>query len=99
MVVRGDRPVKIEPFGLERYFARHRQRFSWTRPVGGSVCFPRYLGPEDTSTLADDTVALAGIMLVPSSVFGFGERHLRIGFGRENLPEVLERFGNFLEQR
>lgn len=84
---------------LDEFFARHRQRFSWNRPVGGSVCFPRYLGPEDTSTLADDTVARAGIMLVPSSVFGFGERHLRIGFGRENLPEVLERFGDYLEQR
>ena len=60
---------------------------------------PRYLGPEGTSALADEVVERAGIMVVPSGVFGFGDRHLRIGFGREDLPEVVERFGDYLDRR
>lgn len=84
---------------LEDFFKRHRRLFACNRPTGGSVCLPRYLGPEDTSFLAEEVVERAGIMLVPSAVFGFGDRHLRIGFGREDLPEVLERFEMYLGGR
>jgi aspartate/methionine/tyrosine aminotransferase len=84
---------------LDDFFVRHSRHFTWNRPTGGSVCFPRYLGPEDTSMLADEAVTRAGIMVVPSALFDFGDRHLRIGFGRDDLPEVAERFGAFLDQR
>ena len=84
---------------LDGFFDRQRRLFVWNRPVGGSVCLPRYLGSEDTSSLAAEVVDRAGIMIVPSTVFGFGDRHLRIGFGRENLPEVLERFERYLVDR
>ncbi len=84
---------------LDGFFDRQRRLFAWNRPTGGSVCLPRYLGPEDTSILAAEAVDRAGIMIVPSTVFGFGDRHLRIGFGREDLPEVLERFERFLIER
>jgi aspartate/methionine/tyrosine aminotransferase len=84
---------------LDAFLARRRELFAWNRPVGGSVCFPRWLGPEGTSALADEVVERAGIMVVPSALFDFGDRHLRIGFGREDLPEVLERFGDYLDRR
>jgi aspartate/methionine/tyrosine aminotransferase len=84
---------------LDEFFDRRQRLFTCNRPTGGSVCLARYLGPEGASSLAEEVVASAGIMLVPSTVFGFGDRHLRIGFGRENLPEVLERFDEHLVQR
>jgi aspartate/methionine/tyrosine aminotransferase len=84
---------------LDGFFDRQRHLFAWNRPTGGSVCLPRYLGPEDTFSLAEEVVEDAGIMIVPSKVFGFGDRHLRIGFGRENLPEVLERFERYMVGR
>ncbi len=84
---------------LDDFFDRHRSLFAWNRPIGGSVCLPRHLGPEDTPTLAAEMVEGAGIMVVPSTIFDFGDRHLRIGFGRENLPEVVERFERYLVER
>ena len=84
---------------LDGFFDRQRHLFAWNRPIGGSVCLPRSLGPEDTSTLAAEAVDGAGIMVVPSSIFGFGDRHLRIGFGREDLPEVVKRFERYLVDR
>jgi hypothetical protein len=38
-------------------------------------------------------------MLVPSSLFHFGDNHVRIGFGREDLPEVIRRFADHLDRR
>ena len=35
----------------------------------------------------------------PSAVFDYGERHLRIGVGRENFPEGLLRLSTFLTSR
>ncbi len=93
------RRVHRNLFALRAFLDRHQTRFRWNPPVGGSVCLPRYLGPENTRTLCDEAVERAGIMLLPSAVFDFGDRHVRIGFGRENLPEVLERFDDFLAAR
>ena len=48
-------------------------------------------GQEEISSRAycDALVQAHGIMLLPSSVFGFGDRHVRLGLGRSNLPDVL----------
>jgi len=35
-------------------------------------------------------------MLLPGSVFSYGTRHVRLGFGREDLPEVVARFAEYL---
>jgi len=99
IVARQVQRVQRNVVALDAFFDLHQRLFTWNRPVGGSVCFPRYLGPEDTSALADGAVEQAGIMLVPSAMFGFGERHLRFGFGREDLPGVLDRFSDYLERR
>jgi aspartate/methionine/tyrosine aminotransferase len=84
---------------LDDFFGRHRGLFSWVRPTGGSVCFPRLLGEESSWDLAERVVKQAGIMLLPSRVYGYSDQHFRLGFGRANLSDVLTRFERFLEQR
>jgi aspartate/methionine/tyrosine aminotransferase len=84
---------------LDGFFGRQRGLLSWVRPTGGSICFPRLLGEESSSDLAGRMAEQAGIMLLPSRVYDYGDRHFRLGFGRENLSEVLTRFEAFLKQR
>jgi aspartate/methionine/tyrosine aminotransferase len=84
---------------LDTFFDAYRDCLRWNRPTGGSVCFPRMLAVDDTFTFCEELVAEAGIMLVPSRAFQFGDRHVRIGFGRENLPDVIERFAAYLDRR
>ncbi|MDR2010315.1 MAG: aminotransferase class I/II-fold pyridoxal phosphate-dependent enzyme [Bacteroidales bacterium] len=38
---------------------------------------------------SEKLVKETGIMLVPSEMFEYGDKHVRIGFGRENFPEIL----------
>jgi aspartate/methionine/tyrosine aminotransferase len=84
---------------LDDFFVRHRDRFTWVRPRGGTVCFPRLLDQESSWDLTERVVAQAGIMLLPSRVYGYDDQHFRLGFGRQNMPEVLAKFEKFLEER
>lgn len=82
---------------LDSFFSAHDNWFAWARPSAGSICFPQLLAPEGADAFCEDLVNSAGIMLVPSSTFNFGNRHVRVGFGRQDLPEVLERFADYLK--
>ena len=83
---------------LESFISKHQDRFTWNRPIGGSICFPRMLGIDNTYLFCEQLVQETGIMLAPSRVFQYGDHHVRIGFGRENLPEVLNQFAEYLDQ-
>lgn len=82
---------------LDAFINRFADRFSWVRPRGGSVCLPRMIEETDTLAFCDEMVQAAGIMLLPSRMFHYGDHHVRIGFGREGFPEVLDRFGAYLD--
>jgi aspartate/methionine/tyrosine aminotransferase len=83
---------------LERFFEDHAELLTWQRPQAGSVCFPGLRVEKDSFEFCEELVTHAGILLVPSQVFNFGNRHVRIGFGRENLPEVVAYFSDYLDQ-
>ena len=47
---------------------------------------------------SEKLVSETGIMLLPSEMFDYGSRHARIGFGRENLPEVLSVLQDYINR-
>jgi len=36
-------------------------------------------------------------MVLPSTVYGYDDKHFRVGFGRENMPEALAEFEKYLK--
>lgn len=74
---------------LDDFFEKHRHLFSWIRPKAGTIGLPRLLSEESSGEFCRRVVENRGIMLLPSTVFNYGSKHLRLGFGRENMPEVL----------
>ena len=84
---------------LDAFFARHSHLFSWVRPRAGTIAFVRLLGEESASGFCRRVVEEAGIMLMPSSVYGYGDKHVRIGFGRGSLAEVLGVLEEYLGRR
>jgi aspartate/methionine/tyrosine aminotransferase len=81
---------------LEAFMTTHGDTFRWHPPAGGSVCFPGILRPEGARAFCRRLVREAGIMLLPAAPFQYGDGHVRIGFGRDNLPDVLERLAKHL---
>jgi aspartate/methionine/tyrosine aminotransferase len=87
---------------LDDVFARRADTFSWVRPRGGSIGFPRLVpgGPAGSSAdaFAASLVEATGVLLLPSSTFGFGDSHFRIGLGRTDLPEAIAALEGFLDR-
>jgi aspartate/methionine/tyrosine aminotransferase len=81
---------------LESFMAGQAEIFGWRKPSGGSVCFPAFRRPEGAAAFCERLVREAGIMLLPAAPFQYGDRHVRIGFGRDNLPDVLQHLADFL---
>ena len=82
---------------LDAFMQAHAAHFRWNRPAAGPVCFPRMLTTRDTHQFCENLVQNTGIMLVPSSMFGYGAHHVRLGYGREDFPQVLDRFASALD--
>ena len=81
---------------VDELIAAHPDRLDWVRPSAGSIGFPRYRGPEGIDAFNERLVAEQGVLLLPGSVYGYGDGRFRIGFGRRNLPEAVERLDRHL---
>ncbi len=81
---------------LDAFFATHADRWSWVRPRGGSIGFPRLLDDEPVESFAARLVESEGVLLLPGPVIGHPGNHARVGFGRTDLPDALAGLERFL---
>jgi aspartate/methionine/tyrosine aminotransferase len=81
-IIAGNRPL------LEAFVGRQPERFAWRPPLAGPIAFARF-HPGDASGFCERLALEAGVMLLPGSVFEWGDSHVRFGFGRASLPEAL----------
>jgi aspartate/methionine/tyrosine aminotransferase len=81
---------------LDAFFARRTDVFRWARPRAGTTAFPRYLDGS-SEEFCSQAVERAGVLLLPSTAFDAGDAHLRVGYGRTNLPEALATLEEFIE--
>ena len=71
-----------------KFFASHSDLFTWRRPHGSSVSLAELNVPSALDychRLAQE----AGILLLPGSCLGAGEKTVRFGFGRSSFPQDL----------
>jgi aspartate/methionine/tyrosine aminotransferase len=82
------------------FFARHGGVFAWTPPQAGTVCFPRLRGSAPAGGGAEYLCARlleqTGVLLLPSTVYGYGDSHFRLGLGREDFIAGLDVLDEFV---
>jgi aspartate/methionine/tyrosine aminotransferase len=78
-----------------QFFREHADRFEYVPPVAGSVAFPR-LREGDVDAFAAALLQAKNTLLLPASAFGYPQPHFRMGFGRRNFPQALQRLAEFL---
>lgn len=83
---------------IDDLFTRHSSLFSWVRPQAGSMAFPRYLGG-NVEKFCDELVKKAGVLLLPGSIYDDSHNHFRLGLGRKNLPQAVERLQEHLSKK
>src|SRR5262249_45642956 len=82
---------------LDGFFTRHTDLFSWVRPKAGSIAFPHLKIDRDIEAFCIDVVERQGVMLLPGTTFESNSRNFRVGFGRINMPQALQRFEDGLQ--
>ena len=81
---------------FEIFMNKHQNLFDWIKPKAGTICFPKLKTEIGAEEFCNKVVSSAGIMVLPSTVYDYDDRHIRIGFGRENFPEALNTFDKFI---
>ena len=71
--------------------------FSCSMPEGGSVAFPRLLSQTDVNNFCESLFEAKGVLLLPGTTLGFKGNHFRIGLGREDFPQGLSVFRDYLQ--
>ncbi len=82
---------------MKEFFARHVERFEWHSPKAGPIAFPRLIG-SDAGNFCATLARKSGVLLLPGSVYDDSANHLRVGFGRMNMPKALDRLEAFLRR-
>jgi len=80
---------------LDEFIARRGELLEWVRPTAGPIGFPRVAGDLDVQAWCEQTAERCGVLLLPGTVYE-EPRHIRLGFGRANLPEALARLDAYL---
>ncbi|HSL47224.1 MAG TPA: aminotransferase class I/II-fold pyridoxal phosphate-dependent enzyme [Anaerolineales bacterium] len=87
--------IKVNLQIMDEFFSRHADLFSWVRPQAGSMAFPRLL-KGDVEEFCGRLVKEAGVLLLPGSIYDDPDNHFRLGLGRKNLPQAVEKLEAFL---
>ncbi|THB79973.1 MAG: aminotransferase class I/II-fold pyridoxal phosphate-dependent enzyme [Desulfobacteraceae bacterium] len=88
---------------LEQFFSEFPSLFEWSRPDGGCIAFPRYLGKDGVENFCQKLVNDHGVLLLPSSIYrselmDTPADRFRIGFGRRGITDGLDAIREFLNQ-
>ena len=81
---------------LESFFDKHKNLFLYKKPIAGTTVFPAFLAG-DAFSFCNKLLIERGIMLVPGTFFEMQGEYIRFGYGRANIPKILNLLENWLE--
>lgn len=84
---------------LDDFFKRFSHVFEWIKPQAGSIAFPKLMLEEGSDAFCSDLVDKQGVMLLPSTVYDYHDNHVRFGFGRKNMPDVIRQLELYLQNK
>jgi aspartate/methionine/tyrosine aminotransferase len=83
---------------LDEFFGEFNEDFEWVMPRAGTIGFAHLRKVISAEDFCQKVIQGANIMLLPSRTYDYGDRHFRLGFGRENMPEALEQLVIYLKR-
>ncbi len=82
---------------LEAFMARYNHMFEWVKPKASPIGFPRFKLNQDVTAFCEKVVKETSVLLLPGTVYD-EPKHLRIGYGRSNMPEALGQLEGYLKK-
>ncbi|MFP5260209.1 MAG: aminotransferase class I/II-fold pyridoxal phosphate-dependent enzyme, partial [Acidobacteriota bacterium] len=83
---------------LSDFFLNHSELFHFVAPKGGLTAFPG-LRRGTAEAFCQELLAATGVLLLPGNLYGEQwDKRFRIGFGRADFAENLERLADFCQK-
>lgn len=82
---------------LDSFMKRHNDLLSWVPPQSGTMAVLELLLPVSIEKFSEELVEKMGVLIMPGNVFDLPGNFFRIGFGKKNMIEALDRFEQFLK--
>ena len=81
---------------LQKFMHKQSKLLAWVPPQSGTVASMELLHPMPVSQFAEELLEKEGVLVMPGDVIDLPKKYFRIGFGRKNLPDILDRFEQFI---
>lgn len=83
---------------LDNFFEMYNHLFDWVRPKAGSIAFPRIRFNKNAEEFCMDLLKRKGVLLLPSPLYDYDNKHFRIGFGRKDMPASLKKLEEYINE-
>jgi aspartate/methionine/tyrosine aminotransferase len=83
---------------LDAFFIKNKNILEWVRPTGGCTGFVKIKLNMSADEFCKQLRDSKGVLILPSSLYDCKDAYFRIGFGRKNMPEALEKLQEFLNE-
>jgi aspartate/methionine/tyrosine aminotransferase len=83
---------------LNDFMAGHERFFAWQPPKAGPIAFPAVRFAAGSDDFCSRLLSDQGVLLLPGRVFGAAPEHFRIGFGRRDFRQGLEKISAFMKK-
>lgn len=87
--------IKPNLIRLEDFFKKYSTLFHWNRPNAGAIGFVKMNFNEDDLIFTGQLLEKKQVLLILGEVFEFTD-YFRLGFGRKNMPDALEKFEEYI---
>ncbi len=84
---------------LNKFFSKHQEIFKWLPPKAGPVAFPSFRYRTNINSFCHDLLNKVEVLLLPGTLYGDFKRNFRIGFGRTDFIQALNKFDEYLQKR
>ena len=94
------RNINITKHNIEvsrAFFSRYPDLFRVSYPKAGTITLAELRSDMDVYDFAESIVREQGVMVLPANIMKYDGNYFRIGFGRRDLPQVLEHFGEYVD--
>lgn len=97
-ILKRNRKIMLENLNrLESFIKRYQELLSWIPPQSGTMAVLELLLPVSIEKFSKELVEKMGVLIMPGNVFDLPGNFFRVGFGKKNMIEALDRFEQFLK--
>jgi aspartate/methionine/tyrosine aminotransferase len=82
----------------EAFFAQHSSLFTCNRPMAGPIAFHKLNLNKPIADFCDDLRRRKGVLLAPGHLFDIEGNYFRMGYGRKNFKEALDKLDEYINE-